>query len=44
MIVLVILCLGMSVLAIPSIRELVFDQAVNSLINIDEYINLVIKY
>ncbi len=43
MIILVILCLGLSILAIPSIREIVLDQAVNSLINIDEYINLVIK-
>ena len=43
MIVLVILCLGLSVLAIPSVREIILDQAVNSLINMDEYINLVIK-
>ncbi len=44
MIVLVILCLGLSVLAIPSVREIILDPAVNSLINLDEYINLVIKY
>ena len=44
MIVMVILCLGLSVLAIPSVREVILDQAVTSLINIDEYINLVIKY
>ena len=43
MIVLVILCLGLSVLAIPSIREIVLDQAVNSLINMDEYLKLVIN-
>lgn len=41
MIVLVILCIGLSVLAIPSVREVVLDQAVNSLIHMDKYINLV---
>ena len=44
MIVLVILCIGLSVLAIPSVREIILDQAVNSLINMDNYINLVIQY
>ena len=43
MIILVILCLGLSVLAIPSVREVVLDQAVNALVNMDNYINLVIK-
>jgi len=43
MIVMLILCVGLSILAIPSIREVILDQAVNSLINVDEYINLVIK-
>jgi multicomponent Na+:H+ antiporter subunit D len=42
MIILVMLCLGLSALAIPSIREIVLDQAVNSLIDMDKYINLVI--
>ena len=44
MIVLLIMCIGLSVLAIPSIREIVLDQAVNSLIHIDNYVNLVIHY
>jgi multicomponent Na+:H+ antiporter subunit D len=44
MIILLILCVGLSVLAIPSVREVVFDQAVNSLIHMDHYVNLVIHY
>jgi hypothetical protein len=43
MIIMLMLCIGLSVLAVPSIREIILDQAVNSLINIDEYINLIIK-
>lgn len=44
MIVMLILCIGLSMLAIPSIRETILDPAINSLINIDQYINQVIQY
>jgi multicomponent Na+:H+ antiporter subunit D len=44
MIILAILCLGLSLIAIPSVREIVLDQAVNSLIDMDKYINLVIQH